>query len=558
MKKNRIPAQPRPTSLAAAAALLAAAPAWAGSATLGDEFSVDYSLTATYSLARRMSAPADALVNGPVSPATGLPSTVNADDGDRNFSKGALIANRLSLLGELDIKRRNLGVFLRATGFYDAAYHGMNDNDSPATVNKSGANNAFTDEARHYMGQRARMLDAYAYGKFELGEESSLDLRIGRQVVQWGESLFFPNIAAAQGPVDATKATVPGIEVKDILLPVGQVSTSLRVNKVLSLMAYAQWEYKPNELNPVGSYFSYADVVGPGAQYLAIAQGFNAMRGDDIKPRNSGQWGLGARLRVGTETELGLYHLRYHDKNPSVVTNFVMVPNPDPSTAAAAPYIPAPTGYNIAYLADVKLTGASIATKLGDFSIGGEITQRSNQPVLVNTALGPIASRARATQAQVNFIYSDGPSWLADSTTYVGELVYLSVGGVQGATLVAAGIPAYGTPTVPFASTGLNATKTASAAQFTVSPGYNNVFNGWDLSVPITYAQQFSGISAVPGALGSLTGKGDKRLSIGATFKYLSNLELGLSYSAYLGSPDPTYRTLADRDNLAFSAKYTF
>jgi hypothetical protein len=535
------------------AAIAALTPStWAGSVDLADDVTVDYSLTGTYSLAKRTAAPADELINGPIG-AQGLPSTVNADDGDRNFKKGAIIANRVSLLGELDIKRRNLGVFLRATGFYDAAYHGTNDNTSPSTVNKAGPNDEFTEEARHFMGQRARMLDAYAYGKFDLGEESSMDLRVGRQVVQWGESLFFPNIASAQGPVDATKSTVPGIEVKDILLPVGQVSTSVRINKMFSVMGYAQWEYKPNELNPVGSYFSYADVVGPGAQFIAAAPGFHINRGDDVKPRNSGQWGLGTRLRVTDDTEIGLYHLRYHDKNPSVFTSYIVAPVP-PTYAPT----PIPTGYNIDYLADIKLTGASLATKIGDLSLGGEISQKSNAPVLVNSPLGPVSTRARATQAQLNFIYTAGPSFLADSATYVGEVVYLTVGGVQPASVTAYGVPAYGTSSMTLPASGLNASKSASAAQATASFSYNNVFEGWDLSVPLTYAQQFSGKAAVPGALGSLTGKGDRRLSIGATFKYLSNLELGLTYAAYLGKPDPTYRLLADRDNLAFSAKYTF
>lgn len=526
----------RRTALAVAAAMLAA-PAWAGTAKIGEDTSVEYSLTLNYGLQSRAESPANALINGPLN-AQGLPTTANSDDGNRNFRKGSLTSNRISALGEVDVKRGDLGFFVRATGFYDDVYHRSNDNDSPGTVNKTGAHNEFTEEARKFMGGRARFLDAFAYGNFKVGEQSRLSLRLGNQVVQWGESLFFPNIAGAQGPVDANKANLPGIEVKDILLPVGQASAQLQLNPTLTLLGYYQYQYKPTELQPPGSYFSQTDVVGPGAQFIRAAPGFNIPRGDDITARDSGQWGLGARVRVTNDTELGLYHLRYHDKTPSVVTNFMTIP--------VAPFV-VPTSYNVKYFEDIKLTGASIATKLGDVSVGGELSYKQDVPVLVNSLAGPVPTRADATQAQVNFLYLMGPSAIATgNTTFVGELGYLHVGKVQPTTV-------FGTS----ASTLTNKAETV-ALQFQVAPSYPNVFTGWDLSVPVTYAKVLKGRSPVAGAFGSLVGKGDKRLSVGANFKYLSNLELGVSYNAFLGKADPVNRPLADRDYIALNAKYTF
>ena len=526
----------RSTALAVAAGMLAA-PVWAGSAKIGEDISVDYVLTVNYGLAKRVEKQAPELIDGPISPANGLPTTVNSDDGDRNFRKGALTTNRLSLLGEADIKRDNLGFFVRATGFYDQAYRRGNDNDSPATVNKTGANNEFSADARRFEGGRARFLDAYAYGIFKLGEQASLSARVGNQVVQWGESLFFPNIAGAQGPADATKANLPGVEVKDILLPVGQVAATLRLNPTVTLLGYVQYQYKATELSSAGSYFSFADVIGPGAEFIRAAPGFNIPRADDIKPRNSGQWGLGTRVRVTDNTEVGLYHLRYHDKTPSVVTNFTAIP--------VAPFV-VPTSYNIKYFDNIKLTGASVATKLGDVSVAGEVSYKQDVPVLVNSLAGPTATRADAAQAQVNFLYIMGPTPLAAQTVFVGELGYLRVGKIQPVTV-------FGAP----AST-LTNTSESMALALSVTPSYPNVVEGWDLSVPISYAQQIKGKSPVAGAFGSLVGQGDRRLSIGANFKYLSNLELGFSYNAFLGSADLDKRPLADRDYVALNAKYSF
>ena len=36
---------------------------------------------------------------------------------------------------------------------------------------------------------------------------------------------------------------------------------------------------------------------------------------------------------------------------------------------------------------------------------------------------------------------------------------------------------------------------------------YKNVFNGWDLDVPLTYTHDLTGTSPLAGALGSLTGQ---------------------------------------------------
>ena len=524
------------TALAMALALIAA-PASAGSMKIGDDISVEYTLTLNYGVASRAEKQAPELIDGPIN-AQGLPSTANVDDGNRNFKRGALTSNRLSALGEADIKRGNLGLFVRATGFYDDAYHRSNDNDSPATVNKSGANNEFTSDARRFMGARARFLDAYAYGTFELGERSRLSVRLGNQVVQWGESLFFPNIAGAQGPADATKANLPGIEVKDILLPVGQLAAQLQLNPSVTLLGYYQYQYKPTELDAAGSYFSQADVIGPGAQFIRAAPGFNIPRADDIRPRNGGQWGLGARFRVTDDTELGVYHLRYHDKTPSVVTNFMSIP--------VAPFV-VPTSYQIKYFDRIKLIGASIATKLGDVGVAGEVSYKQDVPVLVDSLAGPVATRADAVQAQVNFLYLMAPNFLATgNTTLVGELGYLKVGKVQSTT-------AFGAP----ADQLTNKAETL-AIQLSVVPSYPNVFNGWDLSVPINYAHVIKGRSPVAGAFGSLAGQGDRRFSVGANFKYLSNLELGVSYNAFLGKADPVNRPLADRDYVAFNAKYSF
>jgi len=516
--------------------------AGAGNVDLGNEFVLDYGLTATYGAGVRTERAANALINGPVSPLSGLPSTANMDDGNRNFKRGSAVNNRLSLLGGLDLRRGGFGGVLRASGFYDAAYHGANDNDSPSTINKSGDPTAFTDEVRRKHGQRVRLLDAYVYGDVEPAPGAKLNLRLGRQVVAWGESLFFSGIAAAQGTADATKANVAGVELKDILLPSEQASAQLRVGQDLSLMGYYQFRHRPNEIDGAGSYFSYSDVVGPGAEFIRGAVGFDIPRGDDIRPRNRGQWGLGARWRARSDLELGLYHLRYHDKNPSVVTDFARLP--------VAPFV-APTGYHIKYFDNIKATAVSLSTSLGEANVAAELSYKQDVPVLVDTVLGPAATRARATQLLISGLRTFGPSALADQVTLVGEIGLLRVGKITPY------VDGFGGSNAQLASS-LGITRNASAVQLRADLAYNNVFEGWDVTVPIGIAAQLSGKPAVAGAFGGLVGKGDKRVSIGVVFKHLNNLELGLAYNAFLGKADPLHRPLADRDFVSLSAKYSF
>ncbi|MES2257447.1 MAG: DUF1302 family protein [Pseudomonadota bacterium] len=539
--------------------------------TLGEDATLDLSASINYGAGVRMQAPAAVLVNGATG-AAGLASTINSDDGDRNFKKHSLIENRVSTLLQGDLKYQNLGFFTRASMFYDRAYNTSNDNDSPATVNKAGDNREFTDGARRYAGRRGRMLDVYAYGDFKLGE-SKLNLRAGQQVVQWGEALFFPNIAGAQAPADATKANVAGAEVKDILLPTGQVSGQWAINSELSVLAYYQYQYKPTEVSPAGTYFSYADMIGPGADRIytmanpllanpataalpGLPFALTATRGADIKPKDSGQFGVGVRFRPEAKTEVGVYFLKYHDKNPTVQTNFgvaTLYPglpqaNIPPITSMALPpaYQFLPVSYQVKYFDNIKLAGTTFSTQLMGVSLAGELSMRDGAPVLVNTAAGPSATRSKSWQGQVSAIKAVEKTPLADSMILVAEvgvhrvssLDAVSMGGVQYDQL----------------------SNTRSSWGYVLSPtlSYNNVFDGWDLDVPFAFQHLVNGVPAVAGSFGSLTGKGDKRLSAGVTFRYLSNLEVGLSYNAFLGSADAALRPLADRDYLSFNVKYRF
>ncbi|AXQ28740.1 DUF1302 family protein [Solimonas sp. K1W22B-7] len=499
------------------------ATASAGSLDVGGGLDAKYNLTLGYAAAMRTESPDSALIG---------PAALNADDGDRNFDSGSLINNRASLLAEFYLSRGSYGAVLRGDAFYDDVYHRGNDNDSPTTINKAGDNDEFTDDARKYSGGRARVLDAYLYGDWSLSDSVQLNLRGGRQVVAWGESLFFSGIAGAQGPADATKANVPGAEIKNILLPVAQVSGQLDIGSRTSLMAYYHLEYKPTELDPAGSYFSTSDIVGPGREVLLFAPGVGIPYAGDKEPSDNGQYGVGIKVQLTGATGVGLYRLRYHDTNPAVLLNI----------AEVAPGTFVPVSYNIGYFDGIDMTALSFSTRLGPTNVAGEISYREGVNMLVNTALGPTASRGDLSQVLLSTLYTVAPNFLSQEIGLVGEAGYIHVEDVEGT----------------MGSTQLSNSKMAWGYSLIATLNYRNVLQGWDLAVPITWAHLPEGRPAMAGAFGSLYGEGDRRLSVAGNFTYLQNLQVGVSYNAYLGSATLADRPYADRDYVALNVKYSY
>jgi hypothetical protein len=526
--------------------LLGVTPAQAGSINLGDRSAtLDYLVNLTYSAAWRAEKPDDRLT-----------ANINGDDGDRNFDQGSMINNRLAVLGELNFRYGYYGAFVRGSAFYDDVYHRDNDNDSPDTVNKSGPNDQFSDAAEKYLGERARLLDAYVYGGWNIGS-TALDLRVGRQVVSWGESLFFPNMSGAQSPADATKSNVPGTEVKEILLPVGQAYVQWGLMPRVSLAAYYQWEWQGTELNPAGAYFSTTDVIGPGAEYLRLANlplppplptAYNVPRGADLKPDDDGQWGVSTKFQLGDATELGVYHIVYHDKAPVGVLTQTGTVNFDLGGGVVVPVPGLPASYQALYVDDIKMTAISVATQLMGTAIAGEVSYRQDAGININVGAtnSPTPGRADAVQANLSFTRLILPTVAWDTLTLVGEVSWLQVEDVQPIEVDG---ESYDTP-----SNGEKAAAYQMLAQF----GYQQVFPGWDLTLSFVAANMFDGKPAINGALGSLTGEGDERYSTGFSFKYQQNLELQLAYNGYRGTPNLVNKTLADRSNVAFSAKYSF
>jgi hypothetical protein len=600
-----------------AGAVLGAQAAHAGDFSLGESIDGSYRLTLNYAVSMRTRDPAQALINGPIDPFqsevapdgqlvgfthTGLPTTINFDDGNRNFKKNALTHNRLTAYGELNFISGDYGLILSGDSFYDRVYRETNDNDSPDTINKELPNNEFTAEAKRFNGRRSRLLNAYVYGDFMLGENATLNLRAGQQVVAWGESLFLYGLALSQGRADATRAYVPGAEVKEILLPTNQIAFRLSPGWAgLTLLGYYKLDFKSTEIFPIGDFLAIQDIVGPGGSFAygslnpAYADGcpglldipsfpldtsaliceqqglggdlfgaepyINVPRGPDITPRDHGQWGVGLTLPIGSSLNVGLYHLRYHSTNPLVVLNpgFAEVTKTPPlTTEVINQYVP--VTYQVGYADGIHLSALSFSTVLGAFNVAGELIYRDNVDLqvqaIISGVLSPVYTRGEIYQLLISGLYVTNPNLWYDEFVFVGEAGYVVTGDIE-PFQAQDGIKPVGNGDHPFG----DGESIGYQTLFLLTK--RNMLDGWDFKTQFSWGEIVNGNPPLTAAFGALYGEGDQRASIAIGVQYLQNLEVMASFNKFLGDPSATIgdstlaaNPYADRDYVALNIKY--
>jgi len=363
-----------------------------------------------------------------------LTSQINDNDGALNYKRG-IISNALKFTSDLDIGYKNMGLFLRASGFFDQENENGTREYTP-----------LTDKARSLVGKDLDLLDAYVTANLDF-DEIAVDVRLGKHVLNWGESTFIQNGINAVNPFDVSKLRVPGAELREALVAVPLVSTVAELPNNFSLEAFYQLQWDKTEIDPLGTYFSTTDYVGPGATHAFInhptlvaalaATGrklgddpelLDVQRAPDSNPDNARQGGFAIRyLAEGlNNTEFGFYFMNYHSRLPTVrartgtqdgafaglgtiqTTAAALVPTLVPrfiaaglpQAAAIAAATEAATGaalpdgvdayadtgnYFIEYPEDIRLLGLSFNTQLGTsgWALQGEYSYRSDVPLQI-------------------------------------------------------------------------------------------------------------------------------------------------------------------------------
>ena len=228
----------------------------------------------------------------------------NRNDGDLNYNTGEAFSQIFKGSHDLQVNYENVGLFMRGKYWHDAALEQKNELDD-------STNHALAK----YTG--ATILDAFVYGEFEtLG--MPLDLRLGKQVVSWGESTFIRNGINQVNPVDVSAFRRPGAEIKEGLIPVNMAFASLGLSENLSAEMFYQLGYQESVIDDCGTYFSTNDYAAKGCTTITTTAG-KLSRSEDEKPKSDGQFGLALRyFSEALDTEFGGFAMNIHSRTPSV------------------------------------------------------------------------------------------------------------------------------------------------------------------------------------------------------------------------------------------------
>lgn len=335
-----------------------------------------------------------------------------SDDGRLNYSeKGDVFSKIFRGVHDLELSYGNSGAFFRGKYWYDFEtkdgspdFYDIDDSGRDPLVKGSGV----------------ALLDAFFYHNYFIGNNPG-NVRLGRQVVSWGESTFIQNSINSINPVDVAALRRPGAEIKEGLLPVEMLYLSQGLTENLSMEAFYQLKWQETVLDNCGTFFG-ADTLATGCNDRLIVAGQEYWPGDpvlsqdnlgalgsvdyivrarkDKQARDDGQYGVAFRYFVPelNDSEFGFYAMNYHSRTPiySNIAGGVLGPN-----ALAGAYGPGvyagletvegingangPAGYFFEYPEDIRLFGVSFQTMLGGASIGGEFSYRPNMPMQINT-----------------------------------------------------------------------------------------------------------------------------------------------------------------------------
>ncbi len=343
------------------------------------------------------------IVNG------GTSRSVNEDSGNLNYEKGEIVSTVLKASHDVDLSYGKTGLFVR---FGYAADLAAQNKDELGL------------EAHKRLDFDMQAYDWYLRHSFDIAGRT-LNVRVGSQVVSWGEGALIQGGINSINPIDLQRLRVPGAELKEAFIPVPMVWASQQITDDITLEAFYQLKWEHFEIDPYGTFFSTTDVFSPGGREAFTGFGRTPDRGTpgadpadvqsgsvprlkDRDARDDGQFGAALRWLIG-DTELGLYGMNYHSRLPLASTiagapasaNIPLLGGLLPPTLTDVPLRDSNTaGIFAEYPEDIQLYGVSFNTP-GPFGIAlsGEYSFRPNLPVQLSTTELTLAALGLPNQA---------------------------------------------------------------------------------------------------------------------------------------------------------------
>ena len=533
----------------------------------------------------RMSEPDEALL---------LPG--NNNDGNANFEKGDAFSQIIKGSHDLHLRSGDHGVFIRGKYWHDFALedtkvaHGHAANDFAANEK---LNDKDFNELSKFSG--AALLDAYVYGMYEIGY-TPIDVRLGRQVVSWGESTFILGGVNSINPVDVNAFRRPGAEIKEGLLPVNMAYVNVGLTEFLSMEAFYQLEFQETVIPGCGTYFAFNDYApegcnkvilsAPGLEALddasRIAAGYSLDRDADGNrlAKDEGQFGIAFRYMSEAlgDTEFGFYAMNIHSRLPVVsgikATDWLSVTDAG-SMQDAMDNNKTNTRYYVSYPEDVQLAGLSFATNVGSVAVSGEVSHKKDVPLQINatmllgaglTGLSTSPELMADVVATANGADFEGYRLFDVSQAQFTMLQFFDrfLGASRYTLIAEAGYTFVhdfdeSDDAIKFSRAGIfdgsdegYVTESSWGYRTRLVGEYNNAFAGITLKPTLAFSHDVEGFAPQPG--GAFR-EGEQSVGFTLQADYQSMYSASISYTEYMGGD---YNLSADRDfaSLSFSVQF--
>lgn len=540
-----------------------------------------------------------------------------AGSGNINYAKGDRFSTVGKFLTEVSLQKDYMGALVRVKGWYDQSLENLDvryGNQASGYAKGEELSDRGYDNLLKYSG--VQLMDAFVYNTWDINYKP-LQVRLGRQVVNWGESLFIQGVNQGINPIDVPAFRRPGTELREVLLPSNMLYANFGLGGGASVEAYYQFEWQNSPVEGCGHYWAVTDShispnksgcvaqVGPlpGTSASFDLQNELYYRNEDRNDTDDmGQFGVALRFPVDAlGAEFGLYGINWHAKFPVLLANVgsgfgtsAIVPGLPLEADGANPAV-TPADVSWVYPEDIQTYGISMAANIASWSVGAELSHTVDLPVIINgadlvygavTGDGPMGGAFVNTPANGNVEGWDR----FDKTQFQinGLNLWSNVLGAQTALLIAEVGFQYGGD-IPDSYTGRR-----YGRGFTFGLGqHSDVQGGADLCAPATanregcrndgFVTDFSWGYRVRGSLDyqnpfgmgmlvqpslfvghdvkgtALDGQfkeGRISVSAGTDFTYLKKHKFGFNYAWFADSAD--YNDLRDRDFASIKYSYTF
>ena len=508
----------------------------------------------------------------------------NSDDGNLNYNKHDVFSQVIKGTHELSLR---FGDGWSALGRVAWAKDFKMDNVRTT---------ALEGQARREATERFDLLDLWVAKSFDLGEMPA-KVKVGNQVISWGSEIFVPGGINQINALSLPKYHTPGTQLKEVFIPAPMASFNIGLTDTVSVEGYYQFKWNAYALDPVGTYFSSADVAGEGRRPIyystsyfeglvgpgscaglpkgrcgapnisglsdaeLVAAGLAVPYGGERKASNSGQYGVALRWTAESiATDFGFFYQRYHDKLPFVGYSAER----DPNNLVV-------DNYFINYGEDKNLFGLSASTMAGPVALAGEISYRPkdsvaidptvafgraftgsyNQYSVFDTGVSKGFVEEKKWQVDVNAVYTFSandplgfiPSALGASDGFIlAEAVATRYPGLDTSGKVPYLLPDYSMPD-----------KTSWGYVTEVGINYPNLFDsGITVTPQLDFSHDVKGTS--PNSMPFVEGR--KSLTTSLLFNYRDRWKGGLQWVQFWGGGDNNL--MADRDFVSGNISYSF